>query len=82
MKWCTLCVCVQEVSQLELEIHLEAFHSVDTRDLDWTKPLHREVGGEVPLLNNYVIDACIFDTAGPSVSHVKTAIFLWVWSGV
>ena len=52
-------VCVQEVSQLELEIHLEAFHSVDSRDLDWTKvtkPLHREVGADGTPLSAHVIN--------------------------
>jgi hypothetical protein len=34
-------LCLEEVSQLEMAIHLEAFHSVDTRDLDWSKPLQK-----------------------------------------
>jgi hypothetical protein len=36
------CLCQEEVSQLEMAIHLEAFHSVDTRDLDWRKPLQKQ----------------------------------------
>ncbi len=34
----------QEVSQLELEMHLQAFHSVDTSQLDWTRPISGQVG--------------------------------------
>jgi hypothetical protein len=41
-KMVTCSLCQQEVSQLELEMHLEAFHAVDTRDLDWSRPLQRE----------------------------------------
>ena len=73
-------MCVQEVSQLELEIHLEAFHSVDTRDLDWTKPLHREVGEDGTPHSVHVIDMLMF--AGSSVSHVQAAVFMWVWGWV
>ncbi len=40
---CVLCI-IQEVSQLELEIHLEAFHFVDTAKIDWTLPLANQVG--------------------------------------
>ena len=36
----------QEVSQLEMEMHLEALHEVDTRELDWSRPLRREVRRE------------------------------------
>ena len=36
-------VCREEVSQLELEIHLEAFHSVETASIDWDRPLTSQV---------------------------------------
>ena len=33
------------MSQLELEMHLEAFHSVDTSNIDWSKPLTKQASG-------------------------------------
>lgn len=32
-------VCSEEVSQLEMEMHLEAFHEVETDPIDWSRPL-------------------------------------------
>ncbi|XP_019850911.1 PREDICTED: uncharacterized protein LOC100636770 isoform X1 [Amphimedon queenslandica] len=31
--------CYEEVTQLEFEMHLEAFHTVDVSKIDWTKPI-------------------------------------------
>ena len=35
--------CFQEVSQLELEMHLEAFHAVETESIDWSRPIVGQV---------------------------------------
>ena len=38
-----MCFNFQEVSQLEMKIHLEAFHNVLTDTIDWSKPLANQV---------------------------------------
>lgn len=38
---------LQEVSQLEMEMHLEAFHGVETDAIDWSKPIATQVCSSV-----------------------------------
>ena len=50
------CSHYQEVTQLELEVHMEAFHMVDTTTIDWTKPVAGQVGSVVcviPIVSCY-----------------------------
>ena len=43
MIYIIVCDPIQDVIQLQLEMHLEAFHCVEVEKIDWSKPLSPQV---------------------------------------